>query len=387
MRQVYLLFLVGGIFFIYGAVNYYIGLRGWQAFSPIFPYKGIYWTFFWLVAASFILARLGERFFPPFNGKYLALIGGYWMAALYYLLIVLLIMEIIVFLSRRLNFPLFQLSPLHLGLVIITVIILLLAYGTYNAQNPKITRYDLTIPKRANNLTKAHVVLLSDIHLGRIVDHDRLKDLVDRVNGLKPDIVIFAGDIVDENVNVLLEEEMAKSFLNLKAPWGSYAVLGNHEYIGGHAKEITSHLEEGGIKVLKDRAVLINNSFYIVGRDDLAGKGLQGSGRKSLSQLVETLDKTLPIIVLDHQPENLNEALEAGADLQLSGHTHKGQFFPNNYITGKIFEIDWGYLKKGNLQVIVSSGYGTWGPPVRIGSHSEIVDIYLTFSGSDDRRE
>ncbi|HEX3033108.1 MAG TPA: metallophosphoesterase, partial [Bacillota bacterium] len=101
--------------------------------------------------------------------------------------------------------------------------------------------------------------------------------------------------------------------------------------------------------------------------------------RKDLSELLKGLDTGRPLIMLDHQPSNLGEPQKLGVDLQLSGHTHRGQLWPASLITRRIFENDWGYLLKGRLQVIVSSGFGTWGPPVRIGNHPEIVDIRLKF--------
>jgi len=143
-------------------------------------------------------------------------------------------------------------------------------------------------------------------------------------------------------------------------------------------------LNRSGIQVLRDEYTIIANSFYVVGRDDLISKRLGGKERANLSELLEGIDKSLPIILLDHQPQKLTEPHIEGVDLQLSGHTHKGQFFPNNLITGKIFEIDWGYLKKDDYQIIVTSGYGTWGPPIKIGNSSEIIDIKITFS---DRSE
>jgi predicted MPP superfamily phosphohydrolase len=106
-----------------------------------------------------------------------------------------------------------------------------------------------------------------------------------------------------------------------------------------------------------------------------------GIDRKDLSTLLQGVDKKLPIILLDHQPYNLSEAEKNGVDLQLSGHTHKGQISPGNLITKKVYEVDWGYEKKGNFNIYVSSGVGTWGPPIRTGSHSEIVDIYINFMG------
>jgi predicted MPP superfamily phosphohydrolase len=143
---------------------------------------------------------------------------------------------------------------------------------------------------------------------------------------------------------------------------------------------IEKNLTDGGITLLRDKAVKIEDSFYVIGRDDTSVKRYSDSERKAIASIDKSIDKSLPIIVLDHQPSNLGEPSNFGADLQFSGHTHKGQFFPNNLITKRIFESDYGYYKKDNMQLIVSSGFGTWGSPIRIGTKSEIVHVNLIFN-------
>lgn len=124
----------------------------------------------------------------------------------------------------------------------------------------------------------------------------------------------------------------------------------------------------------------MDDSFYIIGRDDLSGKRHNGHPRKPLGELLESLDRSLPLIVMDHQPARLEEAEAAGIDLQVSGHTHRGQMFPNHLVTRRTWELDWGYLRKGATQIIVSLGFGTWGPPVRIGNTPEVVSIRVRFA-------
>jgi predicted MPP superfamily phosphohydrolase len=158
-----------------------------------------------------------------------------------------------------------------------------------------------------------------------------------------------------------------------------YAVLGNHEYISRNSELAVESLKQANVNVLVDEHVKLNNQFYIVGRDDRMAGSISGKPRMKLSKLMDGIDKNLPIILLDHQPNNLEEGQRNGIDLQLSGHTHNGQFFPNNLISKHVFEHSWGYLRKGDYQVIVSSGFGTWGPPIRIGSNPEIADLTIYF--------
>jgi predicted MPP superfamily phosphohydrolase len=135
-------------------------------------------------------------------------------------------------------------------------------------------------------------------------------------------------------------------------------------------------MEEADITVLRDSYQLIADSFYLVGRDDA-----HNSNRKELDTVISGIDKSLPVILMDHNPSYLEDGDNAQIDLQLSGHTHQGQFFPLNLVTDKVFEVDWGYLQKDHMQVIVSNGFGTWGPPIRVGNRPEIVEIFIKFAG------
>jgi hypothetical protein len=165
----------------------------------------------------------------------------------------------------------------------------------------------------------------------------------------------------------------------LKAKYGVYAVTGNHEYIGGVTKA-KRYLAEHNVNLLSDTAILIDESFYVAGREDLTINSFTNLRRKSLSDIVGSLDKTKPIILLDHQPFKLEKVVENGVDLQLSGHTHHGQLWPFNYITKMVYELSWGYLKKGDTHFYVSSGVGGWGPPIRTVNRPEIISIKLHFN-------
>jgi predicted MPP superfamily phosphohydrolase len=134
-----------------------------------------------------------------------------------------------------------------------------------------------------------------------------------------------------------------------------------------------------GIKVLRDETVEIAGALYVAGRKDKTAESADPSGRLKVSDLLSPLDLDKPVILMDHQPTKFQQAAEAGADILLSGHTHRGQFFPNHLLTKRLFELDWGYMRKGAMHVIVSSGFGTWGPPIRIGSRSEIIQLEISF--------
>lgn len=386
MKTIGLIFGIIISILIFGSINYYIGLRGWQKVGSLLPFLNnrVYWFLFWILACTFIIAKLGEKYIPEGIENYIVIIGDYYMAAMMYLLIVLPVIDLIRFGGRKYKFIPKIMSGnrvliTYYGVGILILLIALLIYGTWNARNIKIVHYEININKSAGNLKSLKIAMLSDSHLGEIVNNNRLKDMVEKINALKPDIVLMAGDIVDEKVAPFISQNMGATMESIYAPYGVYAVTGNHEFYGGDADKIVKTLEEANIKVLRNDRVNIDNSFYIVGRDDITVESYSKQKRKTMPELIKDVDKSLPIILLDHQPRNLKEAEDMGVDLQLSGHTHRGQMFPNQYLTRLLYEVDYGYKKKGDYNIIVSSGIGTWGPPIRIDNNSELVEITVNF--------
>ncbi|HOU17709.1 MAG TPA: metallophosphoesterase, partial [Candidatus Marinimicrobia bacterium] len=158
-----------------------------------------------------------------------------------------------------------------------------------------------------------------------------------------------------------------------------FTVPGNHEFIGGIEKA-TQYLENHGIKVLRDEALQLANGVWIIGRDDYDSKRYSSYvQRLTLKYLIDKINPEQPIIVLDHQPLNLSESIASRIDLQLSGHTHNGQLWPLNYLTANVYQVSHGYKKIDGTHFIVSSGFGTWGPPIRLASRSEVYVIKLRF--------
>lgn len=385
------IFIFGTIALLYILINYWIGRNVWQLLGRFVPYlsSGAYWGIFWFVALSYLLGRVGERILYIKISRWFIIMGSYWLAAMFYLVIILTLLEVVRLLDKGLKFLpreffySFRTAPLVGCAVLLTVGVIVL-YGWFNARNPVVQHYRIDIEKSAGELKNLRVVAVSDLHLGIIVHNGRLVRLVDIIQKLQPDIILLPGDIVDEDPGPFIEQDMKNSLGQLKPKYGIYAVPGNHEYIGGQWNKIFKHLEDAGIHVLRDQVVNIGGYFYLAGRDDYARKIFDGVKRKDLKEILSGIDGSLPLILIDHQPNNLKEARGLGVDLQVSGHTHRGQFFPNNLITSRIFEVDWGYLRQGNFQVIVSSGFGTWGPPIRVVSKPEVLDIEIQFKGTAD---
>jgi predicted MPP superfamily phosphohydrolase len=192
-------------------------------------------------------------------------------------------------------------------------------------------------------------------------------------------LILLPGDVIDDDIEPFIRLRMGEIMKQMKAPLGVYAILGNHEYIGGKIKEFVKEMKSIDIEVLMDHSVRIADSFYIIGRKDRSAERIGAGGRMEIEALLEEVDRKLPLILMDHQPYHLDKSAASGIDLQLSGHTHRGQMAPIHWITKRLYELDWGYLQKGAMHTIVSSGYGSWGPPIRLGSRSEIIDIKLQF--------
>ncbi|KAB2954288.1 metallophosphoesterase [Heliorestis acidaminivorans] len=347
------------------------------------PWLWLYGFLFFSLAIAYPLGRLLETTVPSIAIP-LIVIGGYWLAIILYMGMMLLLIEILRLIHRFKPFiPVSwtenRKTPLFLTITVVALTALIILYGSWNAHNPRITSYEIPIAKSAGPLEELKIVVVSDLHLGNIVKNDRLLKMVNMVKELDPDLILLPGDIIDEDPGPFAEQDMKATFGKLNPPYGIFAALGNHEYIGGHWEDIIVHLEEAGVTVLQDEYKKVDDRFYIVGRDDRSRHHFAGSARKSLAEVMTDVEQGLPILLMDHQPLDLEEAVEQGVDLQVSGHTHRGQLFPFNFVTHFMFETDWGHLKKGDSNFVVSTGYGTWGPPIRTGNWPEVVEITLYF--------
>jgi predicted MPP superfamily phosphohydrolase len=258
------------------------------------------------------------------------------------------------------------------------VVFLVCLAGFINARMPRIKQLDLTIHKTVPGDPHLRIVMVSDIHLGTLIAKRRADYLTEKINSLHPDIILLAGDVVDEDLKPVIRRNLGENLRNLKSKLGVYAIPGNHEYIGG-APEAIKYLRDHAIIVLQDSTVFIDHRFYLAGRDDRDKPRFTGKPRKPIKEVMQDVDKNYPVIMMDHQPFRFDDVVAQGVDLQLSGHTHHGQLWPLNYITNAMYEVSWGYKLKGNTHFYVSSGFGSWGPPVRLGNRPEIVLINLTF--------
>jgi uncharacterized protein len=371
---------------LYGLINTYIFLRGLQVISHGSPLRIWFTAVFWFLSLSYIAARLLERIALSWLSDGLVWVGSFWMGAMAYFLIILLAIDLLRlvnyivpffpdFLTRNIRYTKQVVALIVVGIVFLTVI-----GARVNAMFPRIQTLELTIHKNSP-LKELNVVLVTDVHLGTIICNSHFKRIVEKINLLNPDVVLFAGDLVDEDIQPVIRQNLGETLRQIKSKYGIYGITGNHEYIGG-VEPACKYLVEHGVSMLRDSIAKIANAFTLVGREDISIRQFDGKKRKQLSDLMNGVDTTLPVILMDHQPLHLDDVVGHGVDLQLSGHTHHGQLWPFNYISQAVYELSWGYKKKGSTHFYVSCGVGTWGPPMRTGNRPEVVNVKLKFERS-----
>jgi len=372
------------VLLIYSLVNLYIFFKGDHAIPALHNNRLIYAIIFFFFSAIFIAAKILESRHSSIITDALNIMGGFWLAFMLYGFVLFLLSDIVflilkipgivngqnIFLFRKYSF-----------FIIIIISSLLIIGGFINALIPVIKEYNISINKSAGDLKKLRIAAVSDIHLGSVIRKRSMKKLSGILKEMKPDIIFLLGDIVDGEIGPVMRDDLLKYLTIPESKYGLFAITGNHEFIGGAGRTIP-YIESKGIRLLKDEVVTLEGGIQLIGRIDRDSRRFYRKERLPLGELMKQVDNQKPVIMLDHQPFHLDESAKYGINLQLSGHTHNGQMWPLNYVTSKIYELSYGYLKKGNSQFIVSSGYGLWGPRVRSGSRSEVLLINIQFSDS-----
>lgn len=362
----------------------YVLWRGWRALPNRKPIRIPFAAFFVAELLIYFIGFFGSKHLPFEALHTFAWVGTSWMILICYFSVFLIAYDVIGFIDKKKPF-----LPKSVNLKdrkvrfyyyfsTLAIVIAVMFYGSYNFRNPSVQNYDLTITKHSPKVKELKIVLATDIHVGFLIDKDILKRNVDLIMQQKPDIILLVGDIIDYDIRSVKMHNMQEEFRRLKAPYGVYASTGNHEYIElkeeAPEEKINWLSQEAGLTVLRDKAVMIDSSFYLVGREDDKCKT-----RKSLSEIMSGVDKSYPVIVMNHEPHNIDEEVEAGADIALYGHTHNGQIFPNNILVKRLYEIAYSYEKRKDTNIYVSSGLGLAGPQYRIGTVSEIVVFNVKF--------
>ncbi|WP_434309299.1 metallophosphoesterase [Hominifimenecus sp. rT4P-3] len=305
---------------------------------------------------------------------------GPGMIAVIYLACVSICMDLLNLLIRRIGGRRPKWETVHLsGLVPVVITILLVGYGYWNMAHIVETRYTVETKKDVQDY---RVALITDLHFGMSIDGSKLREVCERIGTEEPDFVVLGGDLVDENTTL---DEMREAFQilgSIDSKYGIFYVYGNHDksFYRPDPNYTTSQLREaieaGGIQILADEVYPIGTDLLLVGRDDVS-RPLSGESRSSAWELMQGLDTERFILLVDHQPLELEQNAALGYDLLLSGHTHGGQIWPLGLINEflGINEINAGQRKIGDFQAIVSTGIAGWGFPMKTEGAAEYVMI------------
>lgn len=388
---------------IYILINFYIArwLLSWmQACSKHFNKRKI--RILVITIYTFFASALLIGFLLPISPieRIMKLIGNYWLGVLLYVILTVLIADgirLIIKKNKKLpkEYTYSKRTFVIVGTICITIISILSIWGAINARIIHTTEYNVTINKKTEKIKKLKIALVADLHMGYNIGTPHIKNMVKKINEQNPDLVVIAGDIFDNEYEALDNPKaIVKTLKKIKSKYGVYATYGNHDIKEkilagftfskkGQKKEsdirMDQLLDDANITLLRDESVLIDDSFYLYGRPDYRRPGRGITVRKTPKEITNDLDKEKPIIVVDHEPSELQELREAGVDMDLCGHTHDGQLFPANLTSKLMWENSYGYLKKGNMHNIVTSGVGLFGPNMRVGTIAEVAIINVNF--------
>lgn len=388
---------------------FYLGVSSYMMFRFFYWMKHCNHRFNWLrfkvpFAVVYLFMALSPviAFLLPKSAVAIVIrrISTYWIGIMLYSLLYVVLFDLLRLIAKHTklkNTLLFSRgSVISIGSVVVACAVATCLYGIFNARNIKVNEYSVTVNKSCGSDKHLKAVLVADLHMGYAIGVDHITNMVEKINQQDADIVIIAGDIFDTAIDGMDDPEGIKAQLkSIKSKYGVYAVYGNHDIDekilmgftfdwGGkqlHNEKMTNFMKECNIKLINDESVLINDEFYLVGRRDTDKPGTEDGTRAEISELTKDLDKTKPIFVLSHEPDELQKTADAGADIDFSGHTHDGQLFPGNLTIGLFWENPCGMIKKDNMYSIVTSGVGVYGTFMRVGTDAEICSVDIDFAG------
>lgn len=388
---------------------FYLGVSSYMMFRFFYWMKHCNHRFNWLrfkvpFAVVYLFMALSPviAFLLPKSAVAIVIrrISTYWIGIMLYSLLYVVLFDLLRLIAKHTKLKntllFFRGSVISIGSVVVACAVATCLYGIFNARNIKVNEYSVTVNKSCGSDKHLKAVLVADLHMGYAIGVDHITNMVEKINQQDADIVIIAGDIFDNSYDGMDDPEGIKAQLrSIKSKYGVYAVYGNHDIDekilmgftfdwGGkqlHSEKMTNFMKECNIKLINDESVLINDEFYLVGRRDTDKPGTEDGTRAEISELTKDLDKTKPIFVLSHEPDELQKTADAGADIDFSGHTHDGQLFPGNLTIGLFWENPCGMIKKDNMYSIVTSGVGVYGTFMRVGTDAEICSVDIDFAG------
>ncbi len=362
------------------------------------PFRIIFSVIFALVALLPLWSYL-----LPLNTKIKhtgQLLNNYWIGIFEYLFLTVTLVDLVVQIigvirKDRKKFIMKTSVRLIAGTLAFLIVTGTSVYGMVHARKVQLTEHSVKINKTVEGIDKMKVILVADLHMGYSIGVPHIEQMVDIINQQNADLVVIAGDIFDNDYDALDNPDKLCQLLgSIKSKYGTYACWGNHDisetlFVGFTvSSDKTLHrddrmvefLQKANIHLLCDENVLIDNKFYLSGRND-SEKIISATGtRLTPDELLKDIDKKYPVFVIYHEPDEFEELEKAGCDLLLCGHTHNGQTFPGTLFIKLRWENPYGYMKIGNMHQFTTSGLGVWGPYMRTGTDSEVMSIDVTFS-------
>ena len=353
----------------------YAGFRIWKLIPHRF-FKILFSIFYIFLVLAFPLAEVLSHASGTGWANFIMIAGYFSLPLLLYLVLWVIFVDLalgVALLTRILSRKTLKRQRLQRTwlFLILAVPLAVVLIGTVRNIHPQIREYSIEIPKKSSGIRKLKIAFVSDFHFRETTTRRLMERFIEKVSAVNPDIVLIGGDVLEGDRQGEKLGEFEAQFRRLKPKYGVYGILGNHDL---HRVNAMTFFNQAGIRVLKDTVERIDNAFCLVGRND----GRSG-GRKSIEELLRECDRSLPLIVLDHRPTDLDNVSRSSADILLSGHTHNGQLFPVNFIAKRYYELSWGYKLKNRTHVFVTSGIQVWGPPVRTAGVSEILIVNVSF--------
>lgn len=330
--------------------------------------------------------------------------GNYWLGTFIYIVFFIFLADLVVLVLRQVNkkHPVKYFGDVKgyyfIGVLVIAASVVFSVYGFIHAHQTVKKSYEITVEKQVPGIDSLKIALVADLHLGYNNGCREMQKMVSIVNEIHPDLVVISGDIFDNNYDALDDPEALIDILSkMTSRYGVYAVYGNHDVketlIGGFSVSskkrafrdgrMEQFLEQCKIQVLEDETVSIaDGRIELIGRLDGIKAGDGTSNRKPITQLMEAVDKTKPVLLIEHEPVKLQAAADSGVDVMLSGHTHAGQFFPLTLIQPFAWDNYYGQLKVDRMYSMVTSGVGLYGPNMRVFTDSEVMEIKIHFKKS-----
>ena len=325
-----------------------------------------------LMGVNVVAARLLPDVLPVRLLQTEAYLSGLWLGFLYCSLWAALTHLLIFAVLRCVNI---NISKRWVATVVVTLFLGVGCYGAWNVYQP-VVRNERIVTEKLPQGTKFRIVMFSDVHLGRLLGRNFAQSVVSKVNGQRPDVVIVAGDLVDNSLSPVVRGNALQPLGDLVAPEGVYVVFGNHDFFD-NPKGLQRLLKDRHVNVLMGSSTaVLNSQVKLTGLVDFS----RDSSTDALRQLAGANEYFFSVLV-DHQPRRMLAAEEEGYDLYLAGHTHTGQMWPNRLFTRYIFDLDYGRREYGKMTAIVSGGIGFWGPPIRSSTAPEIVTIDVEGTG------